>query len=294
MAGAHPRRSRGELTGRVRGWPAGLAALIVLLVLLLVGFIVVALVQASDSGREQLLRSLAQVSAQFLLAGVVGFFIKEYLDDRREERRRQDALDRFRLDVLRRLVGTANTVRRAGITLDAERSAEAYVEQMRSLTDAYLNLRLLMHEVTGSTDLRNPIFPDWDEIKPHLHRMRDYLHACVREFRDKRAQLQPFGTGQQPPAEPVGDVWADISSFPRVTELLVEDPHPTGQPLTAIWIEFFGPYQEAIRLIRRAILRGGTGDTGHAGAATLDQPPDLTDDEDEMHSIPESHHRGNE
>jgi hypothetical protein len=276
------------LTGRVRGWPAGLAALIVLLALLLVGFIIGVLVQATGDGREQLLRSLAQVCAQFLLAGVVGFLVKEYVDDRRaqqeradaaqeEERRRQDALDTFRLDVLRRLVGTANAVRRAGIALDAERSAAAYVEQMRSLTDAYLDLRVLLHEVAGDTDLRNPVFPDWDKIKPHLFKMRDYLHECVGEFRDKNPRLQQLGTDRQSPAEPIRDVWAHISSFPRVSELLVEDPRPPGAAPTALWAGFFGPYEQAIPMIRRAILRGGTGDTGRPGVSaevsTPAQPP---------------------
>ena len=102
--------------------------------------------QATSEGREELLRSLAQVGAQFLIVGLVGFFLKEYLDARREEqrrvdaevgaeRRRQDALDAFRLDVLRRVVGTANRVRRTAVVLDAERSAKAYAEQMRSLAD---------------------------------------------------------------------------------------------------------------------------------------------------------------
>ena len=309
MAGAHRRRSSGgELTGRIRGWPAGLAALILVLGLVLVGFIIVVLAQASDNGREQLLRSLAEICAQFLLAGVIGFLIKEYIDDRRaqqqrvdaareEERRRQDALDTFRLDVLRRLVGTANTVRRAGITLDAERSTEAYVEQMRSLTDAYLELRVLMHEVTGNTDLRNPVFPDWDRIKPHLFKMRDYLHKCVGEFRDKKPQLQRLGSDRQSPTEPVEGVWARISSFPRVNELLVEDPRPPGEPPTALWTEFFGPYEQAIPMIRQAILRGGTRDTARptvlAGTALPDQPLDFID-EPETPDLPASHHGGND
>jgi hypothetical protein len=268
------------MTSRVRGWPASLAALIVFLALLLVGFVMFVGVQATGADREQLLQSLAKVCAQFLLAGIVGFLIKQYVDDRRaqqqqedaereEERRRQDALDMFRLEVLRRLVGAANRVRRAGIALDAARSVEAYVEQMHSLTDAYLDLRLLMHEVAGDTRLRNPVFPDWDRIRPHLHQMRDYLHDCVREFRKENADLQRLRTDQPLPAEAAGAIWARISSFPRVRELLVEDLRPRGEPPTALWAGFFSPYEEAIPIIRRAILRGGSGDAGHPGVLGL-------------------------
>jgi hypothetical protein len=285
------------MTSQEHRWPRRLVALIVLLGLLLLGIILFVWFKTTENGRDPLLRSLAQVCTQFLLAGVVGFLIKQYLDDRRDqqrqqdeedeeerrrqdaaldtERRRQDALDIFRLDVVRRLVGTANRVRRAGIELDAGRSQEAYVKQMQSLTDAYLDLRLLMHEVEGATGFPNPVFPDWIEIEPKLRKMRSYLHSCVQEFRDKNAELQRRSSprhrrlarrrsrdGQS------GDIWAVISSFPRVAELLVEDLRPPpGQPPPALWTKFFGPYEDAIPMIRRAILRGETVSRGPSDVA---------------------------
>jgi hypothetical protein len=262
-------------------------AIPVVLAALIVGFVAFVLRQATSEGQEELLRSLAQVGAQFLLVGLVGFFIKEYLDDRREqqrradaeqdaERRRQDALDAFRLDVLRHIVGTANQVRRAGVILDAEGSAEAYAEQMRLLADAYLDLRVVTHEVAGAADAPNPVFPDWPAISLHQYKMRDYLQACVREFREENARLQRLRADQ--PAESADEVWARISSLPRVRELLVEDPRPRGGPPTPLWSEFFSHYEQAMPMIRRAILRGEMGDVGRPGGSadpsTEDRPPD--------------------
>lgn len=314
------------MTSQRQRWPRRLVALLVLLGLLLLGIIFFMWFETTENGRDPLLRSLAQICGQFLLVGVIGLLIKEYLDDRRDqqrqeeddrrdqqrqeeadrrdqqrqqdaadeeerrrqdaalemERRRQDALDIFRLDVVRRLVGTANRVRRAGIELDAGRSVEVYVKQMQSLTDAYLDLRLLMHEVEGATGLPNPVFPDWTKIEPNLGKMRSYLHKCVREFRDKNAELQRRLVDQQPPAEHTADIWAVISSFPRVSELLVDDLRPPGKLPPALWTDFFGPYEDAIPMIRRAILRGETEDRNQSDVAA-----DVPSDEDQS---PQSAH----
>jgi preprotein translocase subunit Sss1 len=252
-------------TGSRRQWRPVFVLLVSLLVLLIMAFITVVWRQATSEGREELLRSLAQVGAQFIVVGLVGFFVKEYVDSRREEqrraeaeldadRRRQDALDAFRLDVLRRVVGIANKVRRASVVLDAERSAEAYAEQMRSLADSYLELRLVIHEVPGATVDPNPIFPDWPIIWHQLKKMRDYLHACVREFRQENPQLQRLEAGKN--VDSRDEIWQRISSLPRVSELLVEDPRPLDGAPTRLWSEFFGPYEDAMFFIRRAILRG--------------------------------------
>ena len=194
------------------------------------------------AGRDTVLQELPKATFTFLLVGVLGVFVKELLDRRREEEARSEALNEFRREMVRRLVEATHRVRRIPILVEGDRSAEAYGEQMREATDAYLDLRAVRHEIDNLGVLENAAFDDWPVIRESLQVMEAYLAALLDEYRASNADVRRH---PQP--------WDAISVLPRLGELL--DEHPAAGPDSPFYVGFMAPYAHALAGMRAQILR---------------------------------------
>jgi hypothetical protein len=200
-----------------------------------------AFVSQSAHGRDEVLQELPKATFTFLLVGVLGVFVKEFIDRRREEAARSEALNEFRREMTRRLVDATHRVRRVPILIEADKSARMYSEQMREVTDAYLELRAVRHEIDNLGALENAAFDDWPATRQSLQAIEAYLAALIDEYRASNTAVQDH----QP-------AWNAISELPRLRELL--DERPAAGADSPFYIGFIAPYAHALARMRAQML----------------------------------------
>ena len=201
--------------------------------------------------RDSFAVELGKTLLQIFTVAVIGTIIKLLLDDHQrrqreahENRQRQlreatdarvraeqkeERLQEFRADKIRRLVGVTNVLRRAPVLIDAHRSAKTYNEQMREIVNAGLELRLIRHETDAIGALTNPAFPDWPKIRDDIRRMEDYVRGVVQDFRDSSKRLSELQRQPEENRKLQPEVWRQISAVDSVRDLLQEVDGQVGE-----------------------------------------------------------------
>jgi hypothetical protein len=191
---------------------------------------------------------------------VIGSIVKLLVDDhqrrlreaneaRAQAKKREQRLQEFRMDKVRRLVGVTNILRRAPVLIDAHRSAETYNEQMRAIVDAGLELRLIRHETDAIGRDPNPAFPHWSYIEGEISKMETYMKWLVDDFRDLSKKLNPLQRKAESESELdreelQQEVWDIIGNSPSVRDLLQEVD--AKSPATRYSREYLKAYENAL------------------------------------------------
>jgi hypothetical protein len=134
---------------------------------------------------------------QLFLIGVLGAVLKLLGDlyaDRREPdadaervRAERDAeAERFRSDVRRRLVAATNTLRKARILIEANRSVLTWSTQMMEIVGARFDLSALRHELEVSVGARAAPFPDPELVILPIQEMERYLEWLTDDLEHKK------------------------------------------------------------------------------------------------------------
>jgi hypothetical protein len=164
---------------------------------------------------------------------VIGSIVKLLVDDHQRRLReanekhaqdqlREERLQEFRLDKVRRLVGVTNILRRAPVLIDAHRSAKTYNETMHEIVDAGLELRLIRHETDAIGQDPNPAFPQWPTIRSEIHKMEDYVKWVVDDFRNHSKDLSELQRKAESDRKLQPKVWEQIGAIDSVRDLLQE------------------------------------------------------------------------
>ena len=164
---------------------------------------------------------------------VIGSIVKLLVDDhqrrlrqvdekRAQAQQREQRLQEFRMDKVRRLVGVTNMLRRAPVLIDAHRSAKTYNEQMRAIVDGGLELRLIRHETDAIGRDPNPAFPQWPAISDEIRKMENYVAWVVNDFRENSKRLSELQRKAESDRSLQPNVWEQIGAIPSVSDLLHE------------------------------------------------------------------------
>lgn len=214
--------------------------------------------------RTTLLIEIAKGLIQILGIGIIGALVKFLFDDywdRRQradklkalEQQRNEALQEFRLDKIKRLVLVTNVLRRAPVLIDAHRSAKTYNQQMRALLDARLELRLLRHEINAAGPGVNPAFPRWPEIRDQLRKMEDYVAWLEKDFRKNSKGISELQLEAEKDRSRQGAVWERIRQLESVGDLLNEID--AQSKTTEYYQQYQLNYEATLDLMTRASLQ---------------------------------------
>jgi hypothetical protein len=195
---------------------------------------------------------------QIFTIAVIGSIVKLLVDDHQRRLRetnearvraqqREQQLQEFRMDKVRRLVGVTNILRRAPILIDAHRSAKTYNEQMREVVNAGLELRLIRHETDAIGHDPNPAFPAWPDISGEFRKMEEYVAWIVKDFREHSKKLSELQRKAESDRALQPMVWDQIAAISSVRDLLQEID--ALNQTTRYASEYLQAYESAMRLM---------------------------------------------
>jgi hypothetical protein len=241
------------------------------------------------TGRNTLLIEMGKGLIQLIAIGIIGAVVKFLFgsyqskqqlaeQNRQQMRARNDAINDFRRDKIRRLVQVTNAIRRFPILLEAHRSAKTYNEQMRGLVDASLELQLIRHEIDAiGPGVENPAFPGWPSIRDAIRGMEQYFRGIQTDWgrHSKRvSELQREAEKERSRKSTVwkmfrakaeddrlaaqNKVWEDIKAISSVEDLLKASDASSQE--TKFHIEYLTNYQTALDLMVKASLFTGEKD----------------------------------
>jgi hypothetical protein len=220
-----------------------------------------------DIGKRSLRVEAGKGLIQVIGIGVIGALIKFLFDSYQDTQHRiedlralarakSDAMAEFRRDKIRRLVQVTNTLRRAPILIEADRSASVYKEQMRQLIDAGLELRLVRHEIDAlGGDEANAAFPAWPKIRSHFRSMDAYFGSLHQEFRERSELVSELQVIAERDPSRQHEVWAEISRMPTIVDLLAETDAQSRD--TKFYKEYFVNYESILASMTRASYQIG-------------------------------------
>jgi hypothetical protein len=208
-----------------------------------------------------------------ITVAVIGSVVKLLVDDHQRRLRdltearvraqeREQRLQEFRSDKVRRLVGVTNILRRAPTLIDAHRSAKTYNEQMREVVNAGLELRLIRHE-TDAIGNPNPAFAAWDTIRGEIRKMEGYIKWLVDDFRAHSKALGELQSKAEADRQLQPMVWERIRALPSVSDLLYEIDTPNAK--TRYAGEYLKAYEAAMQMMIKSSVIGSTPDQTSGG-----------------------------
>jgi hypothetical protein len=128
--------------------------------------------------RKELWTEVGKGLIDVIVVVVLGGIVKRLADAHQEDRRRQDAHQRFREDKYRRIVAATSALRRALLSMRIS-SDETSGAGLSALLDADRSLRAVKHEIFASTGLADPPFQDPDPIIHELESMYGYTTTAA-------------------------------------------------------------------------------------------------------------------
>jgi hypothetical protein len=151
---------------------------------LLVVFLSVDAKQRGELGLE-----LGKGLIQLLVVVVVGAALKLLVDRYHDQQQSAEQNRQFRQDKYDRLVQATDKLRRVPILINANRSVEAWSEQMLAVIDANLALRMIKHQISSSRGLDEPPFSDYDKLVRLLELMYEYTDWVTADFANSKKEL---------------------------------------------------------------------------------------------------------
>jgi hypothetical protein len=230
------------------------------------------------AGRDKVLQEIAKVTWQFVLIGVLSVFLKYLLDRHRDDGLAKEQMNRFRASMIRRLVETSHTVRRAPIFVSTDPSNVSYATQMRRIIDAYFELGGIRHEIDNLGEVKNSAFSAWPDVRKRLRAMESYLFKVITEFRARQEGLREQAGGDDRGTDSVLAPDA-IKQLPHLQEMLYETySRPRNSPF---FQEFVKPYQLALTAMRADLLKIPTTASPDASEEPPAEQPDSDSSEED-------------
>jgi hypothetical protein len=134
--------------------------------------------------RKELWTEVGKGLIDLVVVVVLGGIVKRLADAHQDERRRQDAHQRFREDKYRRIVAATSALRRALLSMRIS-SDETSGAGLNALLDADRSLRAVRHEIFATKDLADRPFDDPDPIIRELESMYGYTTTAALKKVDR-------------------------------------------------------------------------------------------------------------
>ena len=203
-----------------------------------------------DEGRADVLAHMAKLAFQLLAIVIAGALVKLAIDNSKEYRERKQRLTDDQTSYTRRIIDVSHKLDIARLQILANRSVKTWSHEINHLVDAYVDLRDLQHDVLTTQRSPDPLFVDWDMIRPKLDVMVAYLGALIDEYSENKKKLseqqrEAEDTNHSPEDRQVRqqEVWQGLRGLARLGDLV--GAHPTGG-----YADFRRSYRSALALMR--------------------------------------------